>query len=143
MRCVRGCECDMGDKKCCILNRCDTCVRMYRQMAKSATHRTADEKKKTTPPRLHLLLGQPAFHLIAPPPEPAPSFRCQTNGFAMLHKGVVTPEGSPRGSGGHCMTRVTRYLLVSREEKETNNDLKSSSLESDRPSGLYNRVERL
>ena len=34
------------------------------------------------------------------------------------------------------MTRVTRYLLVSRVEKETNNDLKSPLLGSDRPSAV-------
>ena len=34
------------------------------------------------------------------------------------------------------MTRVTRYLLVSRVEKETNSDFKSSLFGSDRPSGL-------
>ena len=39
------------------------------------------------------------------------------------------------------MTVVMRYLLVSRVEMETNNDLKSSLLGSDRPSGLYNSVE--
>ena len=39
------------------------------------------------------------------------------------------------------MTRVTRYLLVSRVEKETNIDLKSSLLGSDRPIGLYNWVK--
>ena len=36
------------------------------------------------------------------------------------------------------MTCVTRYLLVSRVERETNNDLKSLLLGSDRPSGSYN-----
>ena len=39
------------------------------------------------------------------------------------------------------MTLVTRYLLVSRVEKETNMDLKSSSLGRDRTSGLYNLVK--
>jgi len=36
---------------------------------------------------------------------------------------------------------VTRYLLASRVENETNNDLKSSLLGSERPSGLYNLME--
>ena len=36
------------------------------------------------------------------------------------------------------MTIVIRYLLVSRVERETKNDLKSSLLGSDRPIGLYN-----
>ena len=40
------------------------------------------------------------------------------------------------------MTLVTRYLLVSRVEKETNNDLKLSLLGSDRQSGLYNSVKQ-
>ncbi|KIM56536.1 hypothetical protein SCLCIDRAFT_241605 [Scleroderma citrinum Foug A] len=40
------------------------------------------------------------------------------------------------------MTLVMRYLLVSRVEKETISDLKSSLLGSDRPSGLYNSVKR-
>ena len=35
------------------------------------------------------------------------------------------------------MTLMTRYLSVSRVEREANNDLKSSLLGSDRPSGLY------
>jgi len=40
------------------------------------------------------------------------------------------------------MTLVMRYLFVSRVERETNNDLKSSSLRgSDRSSGLYNSVK--
>ena len=58
----------------------------------------------------------------------------------MLYQHVVLAPGQ-RGLGGHCMTRVTRYLLVSRVEKETSNDLKSSLLGSDRPSGLYNSVK--
>jgi len=39
------------------------------------------------------------------------------------------------------MTLVMRYLLVSRLEKEANNDLKSSFLGSDSPSGLYKMME--
>jgi len=39
------------------------------------------------------------------------------------------------------MTLVMRYLLVSRVERETNNDFKSSLLGSDRPSGLYSLVK--
>ena len=39
------------------------------------------------------------------------------------------------------MTLVMRYLLVSRVEKETNNDLKSPLLGSDRQRGLYDAVE--
>ena len=39
------------------------------------------------------------------------------------------------------MTRVTRYLLVSRVERESKNDLKWSLLGSDRPSGLYNLIK--
>ena len=39
------------------------------------------------------------------------------------------------------MTLVMRYLLVSRVEKEINNELKSLLLGSDRPSGLYNSVK--
>ena len=46
-----------------------------------------------------------------------------------------------RGSGGHSMTLVTRYLLVSRVERETNDELKLSLLGSDKPSGLYNSVK--
>ena len=85
--------------------------------------------------------GHPAFHLAASPTtEPAPSFRCQTNGFARLYQ-YVALEPDLRGSGGHRITLVTRYLLVSRVEEETNNDLKSSSsLGSDWPSGLYNSM---
>ena len=39
------------------------------------------------------------------------------------------------------MTPVTRYLLVSRVERETNNDLKSSLAGSDWQSGLYNGMK--
>ena len=39
------------------------------------------------------------------------------------------------------MAIVMRYLLVSRVEKETNNDLKSLLFGSDRPSGSYNSVK--
>ena len=35
------------------------------------------------------------------------------------------------------MILMTRYLLVSRPEKEVNNDLRSSSFGSDSISGLY------
>ena len=48
------------------------------------------------------------------------------------------PELDKRGLGEHCTTVVMRYLLVSRVERATNNDLKLSLLGSDRPSGLYN-----
>jgi len=41
------------------------------------------------------------------------------------------------GPGGHCMTLVTRYVLVGRVENEVNNDLSSSFLGSDRMSGWY------
>jgi len=58
----------------------------------------------------------------------------------MLYKCVMLELGL-RGLGAHWMIRVTRYLLVSRVEKETNNDLKSSLLGSDRPTGLYNSVK--
>ena len=40
------------------------------------------------------------------------------------------------------MTPVTRYLFASRVERETNNDLKSSLIGSDRPNGLYNSMEK-
>ena len=40
------------------------------------------------------------------------------------------------------MTLVMRYLLVSRVEKEANNDLKSSLLGSDRQSGSYNSTKQ-
>ena len=73
----------------------------------------------------------PAF----PTTKPAPSCRCQTNAFAMLYKRVVMLE-----LWVHFMTCVTRYLLVSWVERETNNDLKSSLVGSDRPSGLYNSM---
>ncbi|KIM63956.1 hypothetical protein SCLCIDRAFT_675735 [Scleroderma citrinum Foug A] len=69
--------------------------------------------------------------------EPAILFRCQTNGFATLYKGVVMFEPGWRRSGGHCTILVTRYLLVSRVEHEVNNDLRSSLLGSDSISGLY------
>ena len=39
------------------------------------------------------------------------------------------------------MTHVTRYLLVSRVERETNNELKPSLLGSDRQSGSYKPME--
>ena len=52
------------------------------------------------------------------------------------------PELDQGGLGAHCMTLVMRYLLVSRVEKETNNDLKSLSIGSDRPNGLYNLMEQ-
>ena len=67
------------------------------------------------------------------------SFRCQTNGFSTLNRGVVMCEPGWPGSGGHCMILVTRYLLVSRVEHEVNNDLKSSLLGSDSISGSYKR----
>ena len=76
--------------------------------------------------------------------EPAVSFRCQTNGFTTLYKGVMFETGSRRsgghcrGSGGHCMILVTRYLLVSRVENEVNNDLRSSLFGSDSITGSYN-----
>ena len=60
----------------------------------------------------------------------------------MLHQRVVMLEPYRQGSAGHCITRVTRYLLVSRVEKETNNDLNLSLLGSDRPSGWYNSVKQ-
>ena len=69
--------------------------------------------------------------------EPAVSFRCQTNGFTTLYKGVMFETGSRR-SGGHCMILVTRYLLVSRVENEVNNDLRSSLFGSDSITGSYN-----
>jgi len=59
----------------------------------------------------------------------------------MLYQRVLMPEPGWRGSEGHCMTLVMRYLLVSRVERETNNDFKSSLLGSDRPSGLYSLVK--
>ena len=58
----------------------------------------------------------------------------------MLYQ-CVAPEPGKKKLGGHCMTLVTRYLLVSRVEKETNNNLKSSLLGSERQSGLYNSVK--
>ena len=39
------------------------------------------------------------------------------------------------------MTRVMRYLSVDREERDTKNDLKSSLLGNDRPSGSYKSVK--
>jgi len=39
----------------------------------------------------------------------------------MLQQGVMMLEPGPRGLEEHCMTHVTRYLLVRRVEKETNN----------------------
>ena len=60
----------------------------------------------------------------------------------MLYKGVVMFEPGWQGSGGHWMTLVTRYLLVSRVENDVNNDLKSSLLGSDSISGLYNSRQR-
>ena len=70
-------------------------------------------------------------------PEPALSFRYQTNGFATLYKGVVIFEPGCKGSGGHCMIFVMRYLSVSTVESEVNTDLRSSLLGSDTISGLY------
>jgi len=69
-------------------------------------------------------------------PEPALSYRCQTNGFATLYKDVVMFEPGWSGSGRRCMILVTRHLLVSRVESEVNNDLKLSSLGSDSISEL-------
>ena len=69
-------------------------------------------------------------------PEPALSFRYQTNGFATLYKGVVIFEQGWRGLGRQCTILVTRYLLVSRAESEVNNDLKLSLLGSDSISEL-------
>jgi len=60
----------------------------------------------------------------------------------MLYKYFVRESGQ-EGLGRYCMTLVMRYLSVSRVEKETNSDLKSSLLGSDRPSGLYNSVKPL
>ena len=70
--------------------------------------------------------------------EPALSFRCQTNGFVTLYKGIVMVELGWRGSGGHRMILVTRYLLASRVENEANNDLKSSLLGCIRNLANYN-----
>ena len=53
------------------------------------------------------------------------------------------PEQDQGGLGAHCMTLVMRYLLVSRAERETKNDLKSLLLGSERPSGLYNLMTPL
>ena len=68
---------------------------------------------------------------------PVISFQCQTNGFAMRYKGVVAFEPGWRGSGGHCMILVTRYLLVRQVESEVNNNLRLSLLGSDSINGLY------
>ena len=56
-------------------------------------------------------------------------------GLLMLN----VPEPDQRGLDGYCMSLVMRYLLVSRVEKATNNDLKLSLLGSDRPSGCIIR----
>ena len=65
------------------------------------------------------------------------SFRCQISGFSTAYKGIVMVELGQRGSGGHCMILVMRYLLASRVENEATNDLRSSLLGSDSISGLY------
>ena len=115
--------------------------------------RTTKEKKMvfTIPSHVHRYpssLGSPSVSALNLSPDhsfdaaPPLSFRCQTNGFSMLHQHVMVLKPCWRESGGHCMTLVMRYLLVSRVEKETNNDLKSLSIGSDRPNGLYNLMEQ-
>ena len=121
-------------------------VQEYIDEPNPTTHRTADEKTALHPPPHPRSLGHSAFHLaVLPTIESAPSLRCHTNGFAMLPQRVlvlIVLEPCRRGSRGHCMIPVTRYLLVSRVPMETKNDLKSSLLGSDKPSGLYNSVKR-
>ena len=100
------------------------------------------KKKKALESQLHLIYtimnGNSRLvtqRLTSPLPARASTFfRCQTNGFAMLYH---MPELDKQGLGEHCTTVVMRYLLMSRVERATNNDLKLSLLGSDRPSGLY------
>ena len=47
--------------------------------------------------------------------ESGPPYQLQIKGFAKVRKDVVLEPGQ-RGSGGHCMAFVTRYLLVDRVE---------------------------
>jgi len=74
--------------------------------------------------------------------ESAPAFWFQIKGFTKVQKGGVLVLGpGQRGSGGHCMTLVTRYTLVDREERKVNSVLTSSLIGSDRQSGLYNVIK--
>ena len=127
-----------------ILSRNDICARIHRRTAKSITQSNGRKKRRfMTPPHPHHQhsLCHPALRRSTPPTtEPVSSIRCQTNGFAMLHQYAVLESG-PQGIRGHCMTFVMRYLLMNRVEREANNDLKSSLLGSDSPSGLYNSVK--
>ena len=112
-------------------------------------HERIHSKNNRRTSHLHLIyisssLGHPLSHLAtrrltAPPTLKLAAFsvRCQTNGFATLYKGVVMSEPGRQGSGGHCMIRVTRYLLVSRADSKVNNNLRWSLLGSDSISGLY------
>jgi len=69
------------------------------------------------------------------------SLSLQIKGFAKVQKDVVTLLLLEPGPGGHCMTLVTRYLLVDRGEREVNSVLTLSLFGSDRQSGLYNVIE--
>jgi len=67
-----------------------------------------------------------------------PSFQLQIKSFTKVHKDVVFLLEPGQGEiGGHCMTLVTRYLLVNRAEREVNSVLTSLLIGSDRQNGLY------
>jgi len=113
---------------------------MHSKDRRTNGQRTTDEENGASQHHLIYIIHPTWSPFISPDhssdPKPALSFRCQTNGFAMLYKVVVMFEPGWSGSGRRCTILVTRYLLASRVESEVSNDLKLSSLGSDSISKL-------